>query len=187
MIVHHLVVVICFLLFVLFFVFLLFVVFFFLFFSVMFRLFAVFVFFFFSSRRRHTRCALVTGVQTCALPISHGLARHPGGAAARGHHLVGHRQQLRHRQRLSDLRGTPQVPGAGPFRALRLRLSLDHRRQDRPPRPAGGGLRRQRRLRHPYERDDLLRGRYLAGGPHGDLPQIPVGRREDHNNHAVRQ
>src|SRR3546814_9199145 len=24
---------------------------------------------FFSSRRRHTRCALVTGVQTCALPI----------------------------------------------------------------------------------------------------------------------
>src|SRR3546814_8473562 len=27
--------------------------------------------FFFSSRRRHTRCALVTGVQTCALPILH--------------------------------------------------------------------------------------------------------------------
>src|SRR3546814_19451507 len=25
--------------------------------------------FFFSSRRRHTRCALVTGVKTCALPI----------------------------------------------------------------------------------------------------------------------
>src|SRR3546814_6416478 len=29
--------------------------------------------FFFSSRRRHTRCALVTGVQTCALPISIGI------------------------------------------------------------------------------------------------------------------
>src|SRR3546814_6497446 len=27
---------------------------------------------FFSSRRRHTRCALVTGVQTCALPIYRG-------------------------------------------------------------------------------------------------------------------
>src|SRR3546814_8716950 len=27
------------------------------------------IFFFFSSIRRHTRCALVTGVQTCALPI----------------------------------------------------------------------------------------------------------------------
>src|SRR3546814_6262288 len=26
---------------------------------------------FFSSRRRHTSCALVTGVQTCALPISY--------------------------------------------------------------------------------------------------------------------
>src|SRR3546814_1878326 len=30
----------------------------------------LFCFFFFSSRRRHTSCALVTGVQTCALPIS---------------------------------------------------------------------------------------------------------------------
>src|SRR3546814_6963714 len=29
----------------------------------------VIVCFFFSSRRRHTICALVTGVQTCALPI----------------------------------------------------------------------------------------------------------------------
>src|SRR3546814_13677298 len=33
-------------------------------------LYVVFIMFFFSSRRRHTRCALVTGVQTCALPIS---------------------------------------------------------------------------------------------------------------------
>src|SRR3546814_3446552 len=29
----------------------------------------IFFIFFFSSRRRHTRCALVTVVQTCALPI----------------------------------------------------------------------------------------------------------------------
>src|SRR3546814_2339823 len=35
---------------------------------------------FFSSRRRHTRCALVTGVQTCALPIS--LSGIPGGIFA---------------------------------------------------------------------------------------------------------
>src|SRR3546814_5215411 len=34
-----------------------------------------YVFFFFSSRRRHTRCALVTGVQTCALPICSERAR----------------------------------------------------------------------------------------------------------------
>src|SRR3546814_7125136 len=32
-------------------------------------MFILYIFFFFSSRRRHTRCALVTGVQTCALPI----------------------------------------------------------------------------------------------------------------------
>src|SRR3546814_11273837 len=37
------------------------------------------MFVFFSSRRRHTRCALVTGVQTCALPISRlGPERHEG-------------------------------------------------------------------------------------------------------------
>src|SRR3546814_4262213 len=37
--------------------------------------------FFFSSSRRHTRCALVTGVQTCALPIS--------GAGTMSHSNVG--------------------------------------------------------------------------------------------------
>src|SRR3546814_4924651 len=49
------------------------------------------LFFFFSSRRRHTRCALVTGVQTCALPISAaplraGDARAAGLAAGVQHH-----------------------------------------------------------------------------------------------------
>src|SRR3546814_1843036 len=32
-------------------------------------MFSIVWFFFCSSRRRHTRCALVTGVKTCALPI----------------------------------------------------------------------------------------------------------------------
>src|SRR3546814_10781270 len=40
--------------------------------------------FFFSSIRRHTRCALVTGVQTCALPISF------YGDAARAVSIGGH-------------------------------------------------------------------------------------------------
>src|SRR3546814_3788855 len=39
--------------------------------------------FFVASRRRHTRCAVVTGVQTCALPIYHGASEvneaHEGG------------------------------------------------------------------------------------------------------------
>src|SRR3546814_6984022 len=40
--------------------------------------------FFFSSRRRHTRCALVTGVQTCALPICcQADPRSPGCTACR--------------------------------------------------------------------------------------------------------
>src|SRR3546814_2359770 len=54
--------------------------------------FSLFRCFFFSSRRRHTRCALVTGVQTCALPIS-GAKAQPGLAAeARSHKkLPGHR------------------------------------------------------------------------------------------------
>src|SRR3546814_15459056 len=46
----------------------------------------VYVLFFFSSRRRHTRCALVTGVQTCALPICLGTAfrrQLPEGRTAR--------------------------------------------------------------------------------------------------------
>src|SRR3546814_20276001 len=38
--------------------------------------------FFVSSRRRHTRCALVTGVQTCALPIL------PGEGELLGHELM---------------------------------------------------------------------------------------------------
>src|SRR3546814_1560618 len=43
------------------------------------------IFFLFSSRRRHTRCALVTGVQTCALPIC---VPRPDTAYARLTHLT---------------------------------------------------------------------------------------------------
>src|SRR3546814_9327587 len=53
----------------------------------------LFVFdFFFSSRRRHTRCALVTGVQTCALPIWRG------------------RRRTRHRPRTRRLRDQLRLP-----------------------------------------------------------------------------
>src|SRR3546814_9526974 len=43
------------------------------------------IMFFFTSRRRHTRCALVTGVQTCALPIYQ-------TTRSRGDRLVGGRR-----------------------------------------------------------------------------------------------
>src|SRR3546814_1843553 len=60
--------------------------------------------FFFASRRRHTRCALVTGVQTCALPIF-----------ARLHHLVLDESRKR-------VRRTPITPSSigfanAPFRS----------------------------------------------------------------------
>src|SRR3546814_5129776 len=46
----------------------------------------LYLIFFFSSRRRHTRCALVTGVQTCALPIytSRIFCAHPAGGVQTG-------------------------------------------------------------------------------------------------------
>src|SRR3546814_20107129 len=47
-----------------------------------------------SSRRRHTRCALVTGVQTCALPIS---TRSLDGVVPGIHELV-----ARNRQRIEN-------------------------------------------------------------------------------------
>src|SRR3546814_7194584 len=42
------------------------------------------IIFFFSSRRRHTRCALVTGVQTCALPIWQNQCGVPGEGWTQG-------------------------------------------------------------------------------------------------------
>src|SRR3546814_1174969 len=50
-------------------------------------IFTIILFFFFSSRGRHTRCALVTGVQTCALPISLDIAA--GNARELVIHVVG--------------------------------------------------------------------------------------------------
>src|SRR3546814_16020664 len=49
----------------------------------------------FSSRRRHTRCALVTGVQTCALPIF----AEAGRQERFGRFLRDHRQRQRERER----------------------------------------------------------------------------------------
>src|SRR3546814_3695077 len=48
-------------------------------------------YFFFSSRRRHTRCALVTGVQTCALPI---YARHGDVIAVDSHNSYAYARRL---------------------------------------------------------------------------------------------
>src|SRR3546814_14704648 len=47
------------------------------------------MYFVFSSRRRHTRCALVTGVQTCALPIYRRLSEQRDAARERLYQLPG--------------------------------------------------------------------------------------------------
>src|SRR3546814_2570337 len=85
--------------------------------------------FFFSSRRRHTRCALVTGVQTCALPIS--------DLTATGQLDIDLREQLRVEQRAVEhtvaaidaetgAQGIERVLGA------RLALARDRERIDHP-------------------------------------------------------
>src|SRR3546814_4979672 len=60
--------------------------------------------FFFSSRRRHTRCALVTGVQTCALPICNtgiGLAL---VANAKGYRTIIVMPETQSREKMDTLR-----------------------------------------------------------------------------------
>src|SRR3546814_14626098 len=65
--------------------------------------------FFFSSKRRHTICALVTGVQTCALPISQRLGElaswHLRAGTDRGSSDVAPSR----RTRLGTLRASPAL------------------------------------------------------------------------------
>src|SRR3546814_9644114 len=72
--------------------------------------------FFFSSRRRHTRCALVTGVQTCALPIFPRHRRGPDQGA------VGDGDQPRG----VDARREPRARGARRLPLRRRQRSEEH-------------------------------------------------------------
>src|SRR3546814_2544352 len=80
------------------------------------------LFFFFSSRRRHTRCALVTGVQTCALPI----CLLPDGAPRRMPSLL-RRRSLRRRfsRTLLLLLGGPRLFLRNGLRLDRLAFRID--------------------------------------------------------------
>src|SRR3546814_2237459 len=64
-------------------------------------IFEIYVLFFFSSRRRHTRCALVTGVQTCALPIYGGKIGKARLKRARHIDIIEATEARRHEQNLS--------------------------------------------------------------------------------------
>src|SRR3546814_3635758 len=77
--------------------------------------FIVIYFFFFASRRRHTRCALVTGVQTCALPISApaGILRgHPVPEGKRWERGCGQGPRGRQRRVRGGEPGAPALAGA---------------------------------------------------------------------------
>src|SRR3546814_9054925 len=89
--------------------------------------------FFFSSRRRHTRCALVTGVQTCALPISLWATRlHADAGITVAHRVRSHNNKIR-RNRLhynAAMTDTPfdtlkPLAGHALERALAHVLALD--------------------------------------------------------------
>src|SRR3546814_302262 len=76
------------------------------------------VIFFFSSRRLHTSCALVTGVQTCALPIYRPRRhRHPheGGRRLRGRrHRVDRRGGVQHGARARRAPARARGPAPAP-------------------------------------------------------------------------
>src|SRR3546814_7425971 len=103
----------------------------------------LFFLFFFSSRRRHTRCALVKGVQTCALPICGAVRKR-----APGHGGVDPRMDRRRAQARTD--GVE----AARHRALQ-RLSLQRRRLSD---------RRQRSEEHTSELQSLMRISYAVFG-----------------------
>ena len=87
------------------------------------------VFFFFSSRRRHTRCADVTGVQTCALPIWGGGCTHlqllveAGGLVKHKRGQLAHRVQIREDNDQRDLLIDSILYGHG--RLARLQAEVD--------------------------------------------------------------
>src|SRR3546814_17152258 len=95
----------------------------------------VVVAFFFSSRRRHTICALVTGVQTCALPIypqdgggAATLRHSPSVSASRCHLPIAARQGGVLSNRLPGLRPVGEEAFDALFGQDMLAQPLDHRR-----------------------------------------------------------
>src|SRR3546814_932979 len=111
--------------------------------------------FFFSSRRRHTRCALVTGAQTCALPISGFLPKSRYGWG-------------RPCPRRDDNDSLSRPPPSGPHQRPHVRGNAASQRvgvvtafEDRDKAPAAGAARQRHELvRRP---DIILLGEIEAG------------------------
>src|SRR3546814_8751390 len=119
------------------------------------------IFFFFSSRRRHTICALVTGVQTCALPIFCRIKRH----RTRPHALpIDETRNLRLPKLSSARTRRPDAPDRGGGRARTARPE----RLARPRRARASGARSRIGRR--------LRADMAARGGTAARPVYPAGR-----------
>src|SRR3546814_15935444 len=113
------------------------------------------VFFFFSSRRRHTRCALVTGVQTCALPIYAAAItsdlRHSISEIAVQLQLIGKLDLVRESHSISEIavqlqpRGRRGRPGNGHSMS---EIAVQLRQRSTKNRAGGGGSPPHKKKRH---------------------------------------
>src|SRR3546814_6525076 len=119
--------------------------------------------YFFSSRRRHTRCALVTGVQTCALPIFLAAPR-----AARGQHLAA---AYRRRARTKAVAALPNESAGlkGALHRSSPKSNNDHKRKEpgtsvRPESGVGDSPRspRSRSEEHTSDLQSLMRSSYAV-------------------------
>src|SRR3546814_12107014 len=103
-----------------------------------------------SSRRRHTRCALVTGVQTCALPIwrrAGGLIRCRGLRRPRRQFA----QQLRqYADALADFRGADAAEAEAEAGRVDRREAEALQRRDGDPAPIGRAARREKVCKYVY-------------------------------------
>src|SRR3546814_6020667 len=113
--------------------------------------------FFFSSRRRHTICALVTGVQTCALPISR-VALAGGGEVGMGddggtRDVVARAQVVERAQQAVDLRRCERL------RAVVVELDADRGGIDVGDRAPAAGTRSEE---HTSELQSLMRISYAV-------------------------
>src|SRR3546814_1717822 len=129
--------------------------------------------FFFSSRRRHTRCALVTGVQTCALPIWARKAARPARGPETAIPMVMDYRRLRLAQGSPLCHQGPPLCHKAPGdcwnrpEARRVSRATEEGCDGRLDREAGGGRRLSRYRRADVRREtipaDPLRAHHAAG------------------------
>src|SRR3546814_7449446 len=89
----------------------------------------VLIYFFFSSRRRHTRCALVTGVQTCALPICYKSLKAvlDGGIEGRPETVLFYATSNRRHLMARDMIENERSTAINPSEAVEEKVSLSDR------------------------------------------------------------